>query len=203
MLVYRLNFVIIGEKFLVECSVRSKCHLLWGSCCHVETSLSPMLPPLGAIRWRHGSLFWAWLEPGLWPSCLLCLSNHHLRYPWAHAYKTPHKSPSLLSINTCLWKWKKHILMVCDLRDEPSFASHFVASINDKGNGYILSFLWASLPPSEQRQWPFAEWTVKVLKIGKQLAHSGPQLKVRPLLCPKMSVVLGDCLSEDERQICF
>lgn len=103
MLVYRLNFVIIGEKFLVECSVQSKWHLLWGSCCHVETSLSPMLPPLGAIMRRHGSLFWAWLEPGLWPSCLLCLSNHHLRYPWAHAYKMPHKSPSLLSINTCLW----------------------------------------------------------------------------------------------------
>lgn len=32
------------------------------------------------------------------------------------------------------------------LTDEPSFASHFVASINDKGNGHVLSFLWASLP---------------------------------------------------------
>lgn len=85
-----------------------------------------------------------------------------------------------------LMKWKKHILTVCDLRDEPSFASHFVASINDKGNGHILSPLWASLPPSEQRQRPFPEWTVMALAIGKQLAHSGTQLKVRPLLCPKM-----------------
>lgn len=83
-------------------------------------------------------------------------------------------------------KWKKHILTVCDLRDEPSFASHFVASINDKGNGHILLPLWASLPPSEQRQRPFPEWTVMALEIGKQLAHSGTQLKVRPFLCPKM-----------------
>lgn len=129
MLVYRLNFVIIGEKFLVGCSVQSQCHLPWGSCCHVETSLSPMLPPLGAIMQRHRSLFWARLEPGLWPSCPLCLPNHHLAtydhmlikclanhhrcYLWTHAYEMKET-------------------------DEPSFASHLVASINDKGNGHIL-----------------------------------------------------------------
>lgn len=114
-----------------------------------------------------------------------CLTNHHLCYLLTHADEIKETHP------------------VCDLRDEPSFASHFVASIKDKGNGQVLSPLWASLPPPEQRQRPFPEWTVMAVETGKQLAHSGTQLKVGPLLCPKMSVVLGDCLPEDGRQICF
>lgn len=140
-------------------------HLPWRSCCHVETSLSSMLPPLGAIMRRHRSLFWAQLEPGLWPSCPLWLPNHHLRYPWAYAYKMPHKSHLCYLLTHADEIKETH--PVCDLRDEPSFASHFVASIKDKGNGQVLSPLWASLPPPEQRQQPFPEWTVMAVETGK------------------------------------
>lgn len=172
---------------LLSCWNISLSYATSSGCHHAETSL-PILS-------TNGTRVVAFLSP-LPP-------KSSPRYLWAHANKMPRKSSSLL-MNTCLWNKKKtHISTVCTLRDEPSFASHLVASINDKSNGHIPSPLWASLPPSEQRQWPFPEWTVMALAIKKQLEHSGTQLEVRPLLCPKMSVVLGDCLPEDERQICF